>query len=270
MWIVTSGVVVLAFAASCNGQVGDAVSSIASGTPLPTISRSISLPTRTDEVDTPSEGPSEIDTETPSEEPSKAQPAQPTEEPTEPPSEQPTETTTEAPTEEPTPVDTKSAAPGKKESSETSTLLWWLLGLAIVAAIAVWLVTRRRRPSATMQDAYVATAAARDRLAIEASAPSPIPGGADALVDQADQKLRAAGLASRDQAGRAAVDRALSALSDAREALALRAASTGAAHASGADIEAQLLRSLAALDAALSGLRTAAGGGTGSTTGFEG
>ena len=105
-------------------------------------------------------------------------------------------------------------------------------------------------------------------MAQEASAPSATPGAAEALIDQADQKLRAAQIAAGDQAGRAAVDHTLSALADAREALGLRAASAGSAHASGSDIEARLLRSLAALDAALGALRTAAGGSGGSTTGF--
>jgi PT repeat len=281
IWIVAF-VVSLAFAAACNGQVGDAVSSIASGTALPSVSRSISLPTRSDAVATPSDVPSEAPTETPSEEPSEepspepspepseAPTAEPTEEPTEAPSEQPTETPTEAPTEEPTPVESESAAPSGEASSGTSATLWWLLGIAIVVAVAVWLIVRRRRPSATLQDAYAATAAARDRLALEASAPSATPGGAEALLDQADQKLRAAQVAAGDQAGRAAVDHSLSALAEAREALALRAASTGAAHVSGPDIEARLLRSLAALDAALGALRTASGGDSGSTTGFEG
>jgi hypothetical protein len=148
--------------------------------------------------------------------------------------------------------------------------LWWVLGIAIVAAVAVWLFMRSRRPSATLQEAYAATAAARDRLAQEVSAPSATPGGTEALIDAADQQLRAAQVAGDDQAGRAAVDHTLSALADAREALALRSASAGGAHTSGSDIEARLLRSLAALDAALGALRTAAGGDTGSTTGFEG
>jgi hypothetical protein len=273
IWIVAF-VVSLAFAAACNGQVGDAVSSIASGTALPSVSRSISLPTRSDEVatpsDVPSEAPSEEPTQAPTAEPTEEPTGEPTEEPTEAPSEQPTETPIEAPTEEPTPVDSESAAPGGEASSGTSTALWWLLGVAIVVAVAVWLIARRRRPSATLQEAYAATAAARDRLALEASAPSATPGSTEALLDQADQKLRAAQVAEVDQAGRAAVDHALSALGEAREALALRAASTGAAHASGTDIEARLLRSIAALDAALGALRTASGGETGSTTGFEG
>ena len=145
-----------------------------------------------------------------------------------------------------------------------------MLGLLVLVALGVWLYLRSRRPSATLQEAYAATAAARDRLAQEASAPSATPGAAEALIDQADQKLRAAQIAAGDQAGRAAVDHTLSALADAREALALRAASAGSAHASGSDIEARLLRSLAALDAALGALRTASGGSGGSTTGFEG
>ena len=73
----------------------------------------------------------------------------------------------------------------------------------------------------------------------------------------------------RIRPARAAVDHALAALLEAREALALRAASAGAAHASTTDIEARLLRSLAALDAALGELRTASGG-PGPTTGFAG
>jgi hypothetical protein len=130
---------------------------------------------------------------------------------------------------------------------------------------------RSRRPSPTLQEAYAATAAARDRLAQEVSAPSSTPGAAEALIDGADQKLRAAQIAGGDQAARAAVDHTLSALGEAREALGLRAASAGSAHASGSDIEARLLRSLATLDAALGALGAAAGSGaTAGTTGFEG
>ena len=200
----------LAFLAGCGGQVGDAVSSIASRT-----------------AGTPIEEPSGPTAEDPTQEP--------------------------APSEEP-PGDSGAAGPAGGASSETSTAIWWLLGIVIVAAIVMWLVARRRRrrPSPALQDAYAVTAAARDRLALEVSAPSTTPGAAEALLDQADQKLRAAQIGVGDQAGRAAVDQALAALSDAREALALRAASADAAHVSGADIQARLMRSLAALDAALS------------------
>jgi len=120
-------------------------------------------------------------------------------------------------------------------------------------AIAMWLMARRRRrrTSPALQEAYAVTAAARDRLALEVSAPSATPGAAEALLDQADQKLRAAQIGVGDQTDRAAVDQALAALGGAREALALRAASAGAAHVSGTDIQARLMRSLAALDAAL-------------------
>ena len=271
-------VLTMAFAAACNGQIGDAISSAASGTSLPSLptpSRSISVPSRSDEVATPSEEPSEAPTEAPTEEPTEAPTEEPTEAPTEEPTEAPTEEPTEAPTEEPTtesptPSESESAAPGGAASSGTSATIWWVLGLLVLVALGVWLYMRSRRPSATLQDAYAATAAARDRLAQEASAPSAAPGAAESLIDQADQKLRAAQIAAGDQAGRAAVDHTLSALADAREALALRAASAGSAHVSGSDIEARLLRSLAALDAALGALRTAAGGSGGSTTGFEG
>ena len=60
----------LVFAAACNGQVGDAISSVASGASVPSLpspSRSISLPTRSDVVGTPSEQPSEAPTEAPTE-----------------------------------------------------------------------------------------------------------------------------------------------------------------------------------------------------------
>jgi hypothetical protein len=107
-------------------------------------------------------------------------------------------------------------------------------------------------------------------LAQEVSAPSTVPGAVEALIDRADEKLRLAQLEGDDQTARAAVDHTLSALGDAREALALRASTTGATHASGTDIEQRLLRSLAALDAALGALRTAAGVETAPTTGFEG
>jgi hypothetical protein len=140
----------------------------------------------------------------------------------------------------------------------------------VLVAVGVLLYMRRRRPSGSLQAAYTATAAARDRLAQEVSAPFATPGGAEAAIAQADQQLRAAQVSAGDQAARAAVDHSLAALGEARDALALRAASTGATHASGSDVEARLLRSLAALDAALGALRAVAGGGSGSTTGFEG
>jgi len=269
----------LAFAAACNGQIGDAISSASRS--LPTPSRSISLPSRTDEIATPSEEPSEAPTEEPTQEPTEAPTEEPTQEPTEAPTEEPTQEPTEAPTEEPTqepteapteepsPTPTEVAAPAGEASSGTSAALWWVLGIAIIVAGAVWLIMRRRHPSTTLQEAYAATAAARDRLAQEVSAPSTTGGETATLLDQADRQLHAAQVAEGDPAGRAAVDQAIAALGEAREALALRSASTGAAHASGSDIEARLLRSLAALDAALGALRTAAGGGTGSTTGFE-
>lgn len=198
----------LAFVAGCNGQVGDAVSSIASRT------------------GTPIERPSEPAGEEPTEEP--------------PPSEEAA-------------GDSGAAESGGGASSDTSTAVWWVLAIVILAALMVWVIARgrRRRPSPSMQEAYAATAAARDRLALEVSAPSPTPGAAELLLDQADQKLRAAQFGVGDQAGRAAVDQALAALGEAREALALRAASAGAAHVSGTDIQARLMRSLAALDAAL-------------------
>ena len=121
-------------------------------------------------------------------------------------------------------------------------------------------ILRSRRPSATMQEAFVATAAAGTGWPRRCRHRLRHPAATEALIDQADQKLRAAQIsreAMRRQ--RAAVDHSLSALAEAREALGLRAASAGSAHASGSDIEARLLRSLATLDAALGALGTAAG-----------
>jgi len=166
-----------------------------------------------------------------------------------------------------TPTPSEAVAPGGSASTGTSAVWWWLLGIAMIVAIAAWLILRRRRPSAALQEAYIATAAARDRLAQEASAPSPTSEAAEALIDQADQKLRAAQISAGDQAQRAAVDHALTALADAREVLALRAASSGATHASGSDIESRLLRSIAGLDAALGAIRTALGVDAAPTTG---
>jgi len=214
----TSLVLSLAFLAGCGGQIGDAVSSIASGTPI--------------------ERPSGSAAEEPTQEPPSS-------------AEEPTQ---EPPSSEEPPGDSGAAgSAGGAASSGTSTAIWWLLGVVIVVTIAMWLMARRRRrrTSPALQEAYAATAAARDRLALEVSAPSATPGAAEALLDQADQKLRAAQIGVGDQAGRAAVDQALAALGEAREALALRAASAGAAHVSGTDIQARLMRSLGALDAAL-------------------
>ena len=49
-------VLTMAFAAACNGQIGDAISSAASGTPLPSVSRSISLPITQRRGDHPERG----------------------------------------------------------------------------------------------------------------------------------------------------------------------------------------------------------------------
>jgi hypothetical protein len=97
-------------------------------------------------------------------------------------------------------------------------------------------------------------------LAQEVSTPSAAPGTLEALVDEADKALRTVGVSPPDEASRRAVEQTLRALADVREALALRSAAAGAAHVSGADVESQLLRALASLDAALGPLRDAAGG----------
>jgi hypothetical protein len=68
MWFAVL-VLPMAFAAACNGQLGDAVSSIASRTALPSVSLPTSLPTRSNEVVTPTETPTETQTETPTETP---------------------------------------------------------------------------------------------------------------------------------------------------------------------------------------------------------
>ena len=170
-WLV-SLVLSIAFLAGCSGQVGDAVSSIASGTPI--------------------------------ERPSGSAAEEPTQEP---------------PSSEEPPGDSGAAgSAGGAASSGTSTAIWWLLGVVIVVTIAMWLMARRRRhrQSPALREAYAVTAAARDRLALEVSAPSATPGAAEALLDQADQKLRAAQIGVGDQAGRAAVDQALAALGEAQ------------------------------------------------------
>jgi hypothetical protein len=145
--------------------------------------------------------------------------------------------------------------------------VWWVLGLLVVVLAVVLVMRSRRRPSATVQQAYAASAAVRDRLAQEVSAPSVVPGTLEALVDEADRALRVVGVSAPDELTRTAAEQTLRALGDVREGSALRSTATGAAHASGADVEAQLLRALAALDAALGPLREAAGGSP--TTGFE-
>ncbi len=133
--------------------------------------------------------------------------------------------------------------------------------LAIVAAIVIF-ARRRGRPPENLRTAYAATAAARDRLAREVSAPS---AALDQLVDEADRALRAAQVSGLSGAARSAVERALSAVAEVREALARRAP--------GADVESALLRSLASLDAALGPLQAAAGGeeppGSGDSMGFS-
>ena len=110
-------VLTMAFAAACNGQIGDAISSAASGTPLPSVSRSISLPSRSDEVATPSEEPSEAPTEEPTEEPTEAPTEEPTEEPTQEPTEEPTEAPTEEPTEAPTEAPTEEPTTSRRPPS---------------------------------------------------------------------------------------------------------------------------------------------------------
>jgi hypothetical protein len=292
-----AGLLAFLFAVACNGQAGDAISSIASNRPSGpgvSFSPSISLPSRATPTEVPSEAPTETPTEAPSEAPTEAPTGAPTEAPTEKPTKVPTETPTQAPTEAPTqkptqapteaptqeptvspteaptPTLTASPSPSGTASSGTSPAIWWGLALLAAAALGVLLWLRSRNtPSATMQQAYAASAAVRDRLAQEVSAPSAAPGALEALVDEADSALRAVEASAPDPTARTAVDTTLRAINDVRGALALRATTAGAAHVSGADVEARLLRALAALDAALGPLRDATGGPPPSTTGFE-
>jgi hypothetical protein len=258
------------FVVGCNGQAGDALSSLASGSlpsrPALTGTPSISLPT--------SEAP--VPTEEPTVEPTVEPTQQPTVEPTEEPTVEPTEEPTVGATEDPIPTEGPASsevapsaepAPEGKASTGASAAIWWALGFLVVVLIAVLVMRSRRRPSATLQQAYAATVAVRDRLAQEVSMPSVVPGTLEALVEEADRALRAVGVAATDEPTPMAVEQTLRAVADAREGAALRTATAGAAHASGADVETQLLRALAALDAALGPLREAAGGP--STTGFE-
>jgi hypothetical protein len=252
------------FATACNGGGGDAISSVASALPSrPDVSFSPSISRPTDEA-TPSEEPSEEPA--PTEEPEPSEEPAPTEEP---PTEEPAPTEA-PPTEEPTQSEAAAPAPSGQASSGVSPVLWWVLGLLAVAALIVVLVMRsRRRPSATLQQAYAASAAVRDRLGQEVSTSSAAPGTLESLVDEADRVLREAEVAAPDEVTRAAVDQTLRAVDDVRQALALRTATAGAAHASGTDVEAALLRALAAMDAALGPLREVAGGEPPRTTGFE-
>jgi len=250
------------FVVGCNGQAGDAISSIASG----------SLPSRPALTGTPSVSHPTSEAPVPTEKPT----VEPTEKPTVEPTEKPTVEPTVEPTQEPTPTEGPASsevassaepAPGGSASTGVSAAVWWALGLLAVVLIVMLMMRSRRRPSDTLQQAYAATVAVRDRLAQEVSMPSVVPGALEALVDEADRALRAIGVSAPDEPTRAAVERTLLALGDAREGAALRSATAGAAHASGADVETQLLRALAALDAALGPLREAAGGPP--TTGFE-
>jgi hypothetical protein len=250
------------FVVACNGQGSDAIRSAVSALPSRSdisFSPSISIPTS--EAPVPSEAPTKEPTEAPTKEPTEA----PTEEPTEAPTEEP------IPTEGPAPSEAAPSSPKGNASSDTSTTIWWVLGiLAVVALILALVIRSRRRPSATVQQAYAASAAVRDRLSQEVSAPTmAAPGALEVLVDDADRALRAVEVSAPDDATRAAVDQTLRAVGGVREALALRTATTGAAHASGADVEAQLLRSLAALTASLGPLREVAGGAPATTTGFD-
>src|SRR4029078_11892930 len=129
---VASLVLSLAFLAGCSGQIGDAVSSIASGTPI--------------------ERPSGSAAEEPTPKPPSS--------------------------EEPPGAWGAAGSAGEAASSGTSTAIWWLLGVVIVVTIAMWLMARRRRhrQSPALREAYAVTAAARDRLALEVSAPSATPG----------------------------------------------------------------------------------------------
>ncbi len=257
----------LVFVASCNGQAQDALSSLVSGSPpsRPAI-------TGTPSISLPSAGIPSPSIEGPSIQPSRT--AEPTEEPTtaEPTTAEPTTaepSPTPVPTEQPTPSEAVSptSAPSGEASTGTSAV-WWVLGILAVAAIVALVILRsRRRPSATVQQAYRATAAVRDRLAREVSAPSAVPGELEALVEEADRALRTVGVSPSDESTRVAVEQTIRALGETREGLALREATAGAAHASEADVETMLLRALAALDAALGPLREAMGGSP--PTGFE-
>jgi hypothetical protein len=258
------------FAVACNGQGSDAIRSAASNLPSqPGISFSPSVSIPTTEAPVPSEEPTEAPTEAPTEEPTEA--------PTEVPTEAPTEIPTEAPTDEPVPTEgpapsgPTATSPASDDSSDSSTAIWWVLGiLAVVAVVVIMVMRSRRGPSTTLQQAYAASAAVRDRLSQEVSSPSAAsPGAMEALVDEADRSLRAVEVSAPDEATRSAVAQTLQAVGDVREGLALRSATSGAAHASGADVEAQLLRSLAALTASLGPLREVAGGAPATTTGFD-
>ena len=263
----------LVFAVGCNGQAGDAISSLASGSlpsrPALSGTPSISLPTSEAAVPTeePSVEPTEEPTVEPTEEPTVEPTEEPTVEPTEEPTVEPTEEPTVEPTEEPTVEPTEEPVTGGSASTGVSAAVWWVLGLLVVVLAVVLVMRSRRRPSATVQQAYAASAAVRDRLAQEVSTPSAVPGELETLVDEADRALRTVGVSAPDEPTRMAVEQTLRALGETREGLALRSATAGAAHVSGADVEAQLLRALASLDAALGLLREAAGGAP--TTGFE-
>ena len=277
VWL-ASCVVAILFAAGCGGAASDAISSIASGSrpsgPGISFSPSISLPT--DEASAPTEVPTEAPTAIPTEVPTEAPTTAPTEAPTTAPTEAPTTPPTEAPTTQPTEVPTESpteapsASPAGGAASTGTSAIWWVLGILLVAAIVAFLIMRsRRRPSTALQQAYAATAAVRDRLAQEVSTPSAAPGTLDALVDDADRALRAVEAAGMDEGTRLAVEQTLRAISDTRDGLALRSATTGAAHASGADVESKLLRALASLTAALGPLGQAVGAPPSNAAGFE-
>jgi hypothetical protein len=122
--------------------------------------------------------------------------------------------------------------------------------LGLLAALGAFLLLRRRSSEVSVADAYRAAADVRDRVSAAVSrGPSIDPIGLLAQIDAADLTIRNARTTAKPD-DTIALDRLVLAMAGLRSGVEATAAGRAGAHA--ADTEADLLRALAELNAALS------------------
>lgn len=171
------------------------------------------------------------------------------------------ETTTSDPTTETeteTRIETKTkteTTPGSASTDgptdEGSEPPWVVLGLlGLIAALGAFLLLRRRSSEVSVTDAYRAAADVRDRVSAAVSrGPSIDAFGLLAQIDAADLTIRNARSTAKPD-DTIALDRLVLAVAGLRSSVEATAAGRAGAHA--ADTEADVLRALAELNAALS------------------
>jgi hypothetical protein len=129
------------------------------------------------------------------------------------------------------------------------------VALAVLAALlglGAFLLLRRKSPEVSVEDAYRAGADVRDLVSTQVSSAAPLDAfGLLGRIDAADLTIRNARAAAGD-ADAVALDRLVLAIATLRSAIEATAAGAAGAHA--ADTEADLLRALAGLNAALGDL----------------